>query len=131
MNECYAYISKALPELDPLKLSKIIVQSRGFNTVNDITGVLLYDGTHFYQYIEGPPDALRDARERIEQSRHHLDLRVLLDGTPRVPGAFPNWSLGYLFVDEAAQPLHGFVVPADHDAVIAAFAALTCHADVM
>ncbi|VVE60935.1 hypothetical protein PCA31118_00406 [Pandoraea captiosa] len=131
MTECYAYISRALPDLDPLALSKIIVHSRGFNETHGVTGVLLYDGATFYQYIEGPASAVSDARERIEASRHHDAIQVLLDGTPRNPGAFSTWSLGYLMLDEPAHALHAFVMPADHAQLIGAFNGLAAQADVM
>ncbi|MBN9116645.1 MAG: BLUF domain-containing protein [Pandoraea sp.] len=45
MIECYAYLSRALPDLDLRELAKIIVNSRGLNATYGITGVLLYDGT--------------------------------------------------------------------------------------
>ncbi|VVE12523.1 MULTISPECIES: BLUF domain-containing protein [Pandoraea] len=131
MTECYAYLSRALPDLDPLMLSKIIVNSRGFNATYGITGVLLYDGVTFYQYIEGPSEPLADARQRIEASQHHDDIHVLLDGTPRTPGAFPTWSLGYLMLDTPAQALRAFVMPADHAALVAAFASLAEKSDAM
>ncbi|VVE20680.1 hypothetical protein PIN31009_03112 [Pandoraea iniqua] len=131
MTECYAYLSRALPDLDPLMLSKIIVHSRGFNATYGITGVLLYDGVTFYQYIEGPSEPLADARQRIEASQHHDDIQVLLDGTPHTPGAFPTWSLGYLMLDTPAQALRAFVMPADHAALVAAFASLAEKSDAM
>ncbi|AKM29091.1 hypothetical protein AB870_01560 [Pandoraea faecigallinarum] len=131
MIECYAYISRALPDLDPVALSKIIVHSRGFNDAHGVTGVLLYDGSAFYQYIEGPADALADARQRIEASRHHGAIQVLLDGTPHRPGAFPRWSLGYLMLDEPAHALHAFVMPANHAQLVGAFHLLAAQADVM
>ncbi|AJC16802.1 BLUF domain-containing protein [Pandoraea sputorum] len=131
MIECYAYTSRALPDLDPVALSKIIVHSRGFNESCGITGLLLYDGTTFYQYIEGPAEPLADARQRIEASRHHSSIQVLLDGTPRQPGAFSTWSLGYLMLDEPAHALHAFVMPADHAQLVGAFNVLAEQADVM
>ncbi|VVE51233.1 hypothetical protein PCA20602_04717 [Pandoraea capi] len=131
MTECYAYISRALPDLDPVALSKIIVHSRGFNDTHGVTGLLLYDGMTFCQYIEGPAQALADARQRIEASRHHCAIQVLLDGTPRQPGAFSSWSLGYLVLDEPAHALHTFVMPADHAQLIGAFNVLAAQADVM
>ncbi|VVD68360.1 BLUF domain-containing protein [Pandoraea anhela] len=128
MSECYAYISRALPDLDPVALSKIIVHSRGFNDTHGVTGVLLYDGTTFYQYIEGPARAIADARARIEASRHHCAIQVLLDGTPRQLGAFSSWGLGYLMLDE---PAHALLMPTDHEQLIGAFHRLAAKADVM
>lgn len=129
--ECYAYVSRALPDLDPLELSKIIVNSRGFNAAHGVTGVLLYDGAVFYQYIEGPHAAIADARGRIEASRHHTDIEILIDGTPRTSGAFSTWSLGYLMLDEPAHSLRAFVMPADHAALVSAFGALAAKSDAM
>jgi hypothetical protein len=129
--ECYAYVSRALPDLDPLELSKIIVNSRGFNAAHGVTGVLLYDGAVFYQYIEGPHAAIADARGRIEASRHHTDIEILIDGTPHTSGAFSTWSLGYLMLDEPAHSLRAFVMPADHAALVSAFGALAAKSDAM
>lgn len=131
MIECYAYLSRALPDLDLRELAKIIVNSRGFNATYGITGVLLYDGTMFYQYIEGPSEPLADARQRIETSRHHRDIQVLLDGTPHVPGAFPTWSLGYLMLDQPAHALQALMIPAEHADLVGAFAALAAKSDAM
>ncbi|VVD69296.1 BLUF domain-containing protein [Pandoraea soli] len=131
MIECYAYLSRALPDLDLRELAKIIVNSRGFNATYGITGVLLYDGTMFYQYIEGPSEPLADARQRIETSRHHRDIQVLLDGTPHVPGAFPTWSLGYLMLDRPAHALQALMIPADHADLVGAFAELAAKSDAM
>ncbi|VVE41032.1 hypothetical protein PCE31106_04134 [Pandoraea cepalis] len=131
MIECYAYLSRALPDLDLRELAKIIANSRGFNATYGITGVLLYDGTMFYQYIEGPSEPLADARQRIEASRHHRDVQVLLDGTPHTPGAFPTWSLGYLMLDQPAHALQALMIPADHADLVGAFAALAAKSDAM
>ncbi len=131
MIECYAYLSRAVPDLDLRDLSKIIVNSRGFNATYHITGVLLFDGAMFYQYLEGPSEPLADVRQRIEASRNHTDIQVLLDGMPNTPGAFPSWSLGYLMLDEPAHSLHAFVMPADHTALVDAFAALAAKSDAM
>ncbi|QHE92908.1 BLUF domain-containing protein [Pandoraea fibrosis] len=131
MIECYAYLSRAVPDLDLRELSKIIVNSRGFNAAEDITGVLLFDGARFYQYIEGPSVALADARQRIEASRNHTGIQVLLDGPPDTLGAFSTWSLGYLMLEEPAQSLHAFTSPADHAELVGAFAALAATSDAM
>ncbi|VVE87309.1 BLUF domain-containing protein [Pandoraea bronchicola] len=131
MIECYAYLSRAVPDLDLRELSKIIVNSRGFNAAHGITGVLLFDGAMFYQYIEGPSEPLADARQRIEASRNHAGIQVLLDGTPNTPGAFSTWSLGYLMLDEPAHSLHAFVMPADHAELVGVFAALAAQSDAM
>ncbi len=68
-----------------------------FNFEAGVTGVLLYDGLRFLQYIEGPEDSINVVYSRILSARSHCELIEL--GRGRVSGRFfPNWSMRLLWV---------------------------------
>lgn len=69
-----------------------------FNFEAGVTGVLLYDGLRFLQYIEGPEDTINVVYSRILSARSHCELIEL--GRGRVSGRFfPYWSMRLLWVD--------------------------------
>ncbi|WP_232015531.1 BLUF domain-containing protein [Stenotrophomonas maltophilia] len=57
-----------------------------FNLEAGVTGVLLYDGHRFLQYIEGPEDSINVVYGRILGARSHCELLEL--GRGRVSGRF-------------------------------------------
>ncbi len=70
----------------------------GFNFEAGVTGVLLYDGLRFLQYIEGREDSINVVYSRILSARSHRELIEL--GRGRVSGRFfPYWSMRLLWVE--------------------------------
>lgn len=95
-----AYASEAILGLSIDHLDDLIRYAARFNLDMGITGVLLYDGSRFLQYIEGPPDAIGVAYGRILAARSHHEFVELGRGhvSRRV---FPYWSMQML----PAEPL--------------------------
>jgi len=87
-----AYASQAAGALSAEKVEQIAENARVFNLVAGVTGVLLFDGTRFLQYIEGPGDALEAAYSRILYARSHCEIMELMRGTLR-GRLFPYWSM--------------------------------------
>ncbi len=44
----------------------------------DVTGILLFNGTHFFQLIEGPEEKVQDIYQHICQDPRHYNLVELL-----------------------------------------------------
>lgn len=89
-----AYVSRASEPLTRVKLNEIVAGAMEFNGQNDLSGALIYDGTSFFQYIEGPESALVVAYERIRASRSHVVLLELLKGVVPVR-RFDGWEMFY------------------------------------
>ena len=49
-----AYASEAVASLSAERLRGLVNDAVAFNEAADITGVLLFDGHRFLQYLEGP-----------------------------------------------------------------------------
>nr|WP_258012478.1 BLUF domain-containing protein [Stenotrophomonas maltophilia] len=93
-----AYASEAIPGLSMDHVDDLARAAAGFNFEACVTGVLLYDGLRFLQYIEGPEDSINVVYSRILSARSHRELIEL--GRGRVSGRFfPDWSMRLLWVE--------------------------------
>lgn len=86
---------------------KIVQESRSNNRRDDLTGLLVYDGSRFAQYIEGPAPGISSLHRRLSQDERHTNMEVLVLG--ELPGQrrFPSWRMGYLKYDLDAFGLEG------------------------
>lgn len=88
-----AYTSTAVAGLTPADLDHLLVDARAHNSMEGVTGVLLYDGQRFFQYFEGPDAGVERIYARIRESRMHVELDVLQDG-PVQKLHFMQWHMG-------------------------------------
>lgn len=97
-----AYVSEAAPAVagDPLglgsvKLDELVDDAARFNRDAGVTGVLLFDGARFLQYMEGPEDGLSVAYSRVRSAASHTGLIELQRG--RVGNRrLPFWPMRWL-----------------------------------
>jgi EAL domain-containing protein (putative c-di-GMP-specific phosphodiesterase class I) len=68
----------------PIKtLEDMVAKANGKNSASDVTGILLFDGLHFFQLLEGPREAVEGIYERIGQdARHHNLVELMHDCAP-------------------------------------------------
>jgi len=68
----------------PLKtLNELALKANKINKSSDVTGILLFNGTHFFQLLEGPEQAVKAVYSRISQDpRHHNLVELLRDYAP-------------------------------------------------
>jgi len=87
-----AYMSCASTKLSAVKLSEILRSSERFNRIAGVTGVMLFDGLRFFQYLEGPLDGLNGVMGRVRNATSHEALEILLsqDIGQRL---IPYWSM--------------------------------------
>ncbi|MDE1186115.1 MAG: diguanylate phosphodiesterase [Pantoea sp.] len=63
----------------PVKtLEDMVDKANKKNELSDVTGILLFDGLHFFQLLEGPPEAVQSIYERICKDARHENLVELL-----------------------------------------------------
>lgn len=86
------YTSLAGLDLDTGDLEAIHRTARELNALDGITGLLIFNGTHFLQIIEGSPDAIGDLLDRLRRDSRHSGVEVrderMIDGR-----SFPDWSM--------------------------------------
>ncbi len=102
------------------EIGQICRQSRDNNTRDSITGLLVFDGAAFCQFVEGPRPAITSLFDRLESDRRHVRMLVLhFGGTPR-PRRFGSWRLGYAYSADPAAISR--IASTRGDAALAAFA---------
>lgn len=79
-NRAIAYVSATTARVSPEQLWSFVEDAKRFNALAGVTGHLIFDGTRFLQYLEGPEDGVHAAFERILISKSHLDVLQLCNG---------------------------------------------------
>jgi len=74
--KCVTYTSLAALDLDEEQLRAIHDAARDLNGIDGISGLLLFNGTHFLQWIEGPPEAIDQLIERLRLDPRHSGFEV-------------------------------------------------------
>lgn len=103
------YVSRAAATLTELEVRQILQISQRNNRRKDITGCLLYTGTHFAQVLEGEPALLDELVDRIARDTRHSDFVVAIDHQVGIR-RFPDWSMGILYKSDTADRVEGLLV---------------------
>ncbi|WP_342320630.1 diguanylate phosphodiesterase [Kosakonia sp. BYX6] len=78
------YRSRLNRTLDPSQLAGLVERASLRNAQLQVTGILLFDGEHFLQVLEGPLASVNSVFERINQDpRHGNVVELMRDFAPR------------------------------------------------
>jgi len=94
------YTRQVAPNLGVDQVDDLARDAARFNLQAGVTGVLLFDGVRFLQYIEGPEDGVSVAYARIITATSHFDLREIAQG-PVVGRGCPYWSMRWVPADQS------------------------------
>jgi hypothetical protein len=86
------YTSLARLDLGPDDLEAIHRSARDLNALDGISGLLVFNGTHFLQIIEGAEDAIDDLVERLRRDPRHTGFETR-DERRIAARSFPDWSM--------------------------------------
>ena len=86
------YTSLARLDLDAADIEAIHRTAREVNALEGITGLLIFNGTHFLQIIEGAPNAIDELVEKLRRDPRHSGLEVRDERTIE-ERSFPDWSM--------------------------------------
>ncbi|MFG6111359.1 BLUF domain-containing protein [Stenotrophomonas rhizophila] len=115
-----AYTSVAFEGIQASDIDRILSAASSFNKMAGVTGVLMFDGTRFLQYFEGPEDGVDSVYQRVANARSHLCLRELARG-PVAARHFPRWTMTSAAIEPAVltamidRPWDGFSAAAPVD----------------
>lgn len=93
------YASSVAEGLCADKFEKMMDDAARYNKVAGVTGVLLFDGFRFFQYLEGPGDGVNSVYQKVRQSRSHTDLMDIAQGIISIRH-LPYWSMKLIAVEE-------------------------------
>lgn len=86
------YVSAAIKPLAPAELETLIQSAKAFNATVGVTGMLLYHGGNFFQYLEGPASGVEQVMERVQHARGHRHL-ILQTREPITERQFADWNM--------------------------------------
>lgn len=117
------YRSHAVQPMSTEALRTLEHEADSRNRAEGLTGVMIYDDGHFFQWLEGPERSVARVWDSVQRDRRHEDLRVSSSGptSARVFGDFgmkvlhradPLWSAAALLANTLPQLVEAVVVPA-------------------
>ncbi len=86
------YRSRAVSPLSGQDLQGLMQAAQARNRREAITGVMLYDDSRFYQWLEGPAEGVGRVMHSIHGDPRHTDLEVLSD-VPASERRFGDWDM--------------------------------------
>jgi hypothetical protein len=86
------YTSRPALDLTADDLEAIHRTARELNALDGITGLLVFNGTHFLQILEGAPDAIYELIERLRRDPRHSAIEIR-DDAEIAERSFPDWSM--------------------------------------
>jgi hypothetical protein len=95
-----SYISSATASEDYVQkeVLDIVDVATSRNKANDVTGVLFYANSFFFQTIEGHERQLREIYSSIEKDPRHHTINKIID-EPIDSRAISDWSLDTFYID--------------------------------
>ncbi|MBU0604290.1 MAG: BLUF domain-containing protein [Gammaproteobacteria bacterium] len=94
------YTSRISAASGPACVPDIVRVSRARNLRTDITGLLVFDGLRFCQYIEGDSAEVLALSARIAADPRHIDFTVLSSGPFSGERRFSSWSMAYAWTED-------------------------------
>jgi hypothetical protein len=86
------YTSLARLDLQESDLEKIHRTAREVNALEGVTGLLVFNGTHFLQIIEGSETAIDQLVQRLREDPRHTGFEIR-DQRKVDSRSFPDWSM--------------------------------------
>jgi len=93
------YVSKGI-DINEAKLDDILQTSRSFNSINNITGMLLFIDGKFFQVLEGRKDVIEGLYANIRKDKRHEQVTTV-SAHPISNRTFKSWSMRYNALSES------------------------------
>ncbi len=106
------YCSQAAQHMDKEALEKIISTAKRHNPRFGITGLLVFGGGIFFQWLEGPRDNVTSLFKIISADPRHFDVVLLTKEDEFRERLFPNWDMEWV----AAEDISAVLEDAMHEA---------------
>jgi len=86
------YRSKAVRDMSPPDLRDLTLKSQERNRREAVTGLMLYDGGQFFQWLEGPPVSVDRLMGSICQDPRHTNIEIL-NNQSAAARTFGDWNM--------------------------------------
>jgi len=99
------YCSRAATGVDAAVVDRIVETAQRGNAVRDITGLLVFGGGLFFQWLEGRREQVLELMALIEQDDRHHGIVVLDTGEEVRERLFAGWAMERVEPDEVRSVL--------------------------
>lgn len=110
------YRSRAVKPLSDLDLKALLRTSQARNQREAITGVVLYDSSQFFQWLEGPPAGVARVMDSILNDNRHRDLEILTKGAAP-QRRFDGWDMKLAAPGASTTSLHNDALEPPRDII--------------
>ena len=90
----YASVCALKPKITATAVETLVARARSWNAANDITGALLFTGTHFVQVLEGRAGAVDTLLLKLHADDRHDGL-IVTNRAALPRRRFAGWDLAY------------------------------------
>ncbi len=87
------YCSRAAPGVDQGTVDAIIATARRCNPVHGVTGMLVFGSGIFFQWLEGPREAVQRLMALIQRDPRHQRVVLLNETEESRERLFPSWDM--------------------------------------
>lgn len=87
------YCSRAAADVDDTAVSQIIAAARRHNPRRGITGMLVFGGGIFFQWLEGPRASIAELMEELRADARHDAIVLLSEDEESRERLFPDWDM--------------------------------------
>ena len=127
--ETFVYCSRAAEGVDDIEVGRIIELSQRRNADRDITGVLVFSSSVFFQLVEGPPAEVQNLIASLHSDSRHYDIVTLDRSVENRERLYPNWEMERVGADDIRAVLHDALQSAEDESNIAALRRILEHLD--
>ena len=96
----FLYCSTLDPTQPISTVADIVKAAREKNTQLQLTGILIFDGQCFCQYLEGPESAISSVLASIYQDQRHADVNLQFHGPVDGERQFKDWAIAYAELEQ-------------------------------
>ena len=87
------YFSRACAAMDAAAIDRIVEVSQRNNPALGITGLLVFGGGVFFQWLEGPRDSVTGLMAKLPSDARHQDIVILSASEDSHVRLFPQWAM--------------------------------------
>jgi hypothetical protein len=98
------YASTVREAMDLNAFNHLVKHAQHCNQLNDITGMLIFDGTYFLQGLEGEQALIDELYAKLLRDTQHHTIQLLSCNEERVR-AWTNWTMGFVAPSPSNQAL--------------------------
>ena len=99
------YCSRATAEVDDAAVARILETARQRNPVHGITGLLVFGGGIFFQWLEGPRDNVTQLMTNLRADPRHRDVVAPTESEEARERLFPDWDMEFVTTDDIRDVL--------------------------